>query len=138
MRANELQGRLSQSRQVGWTPEYVEMAIHPGASLSHYLAKQPGLKKPIWAAFEWEVPGHEHCSVGILTGQFPRNHKLGNANALAQFEFLFDMEDNDTFGGEAQGWTGKIPNPPKVVAPGAGSIGHAKAVAAAKWLEDNH
>jgi hypothetical protein len=96
------------------------------------------LKRPIWAAFEWEVPGHEHCSVGILTGQFPRNNKLGNANALAQFEFLFDMEDNDTFGGEAQGWTGKIPNPPKVVAPGAGSIGHAKAVAAAKWLEDNH
>ena len=96
------------------------------------------LKRPIWAAFEWQVPGHEHCSVGILTGQFPRNHKIGNANALAQFEFLFDMEDNDTFGGEAQGWTGKIPNPPKVVAPGAGSIGHAKAVAAAKWLEDNH
>ena len=48
------------------------------------------------------------------------------------------MEDNNTFGGAAQGWTGKIPNPPKVVSPGAGSIGHAKAVAAAKWLEDNH
>ena len=30
------------------------------------------LQKPIWSGVEWEVPGHEHCSVGIITGQFPR------------------------------------------------------------------
>ena len=35
------------------------------------------LHKPIWAALEWEVPGHEHCSSGIIDGQFPRNGKMG-------------------------------------------------------------
>ena len=77
------------------------------------------LEKPIWAAVEWEVPGHEHCSVGILDGQFPViPGKMGNANALAQFEYLFDMEDNDTSEGGGQGWTGKIPNPPKAYGSG--------------------
>jgi hypothetical protein len=100
------------------------------------------LHKPIWAAFEYEVPGHEHCSLGILDGQFPRNGKIGNANALARFEYLFDMEDNDTSQGGGQGWTGKIPNPPKSPVipdyPHPGIQGHAKAVAAAQWLEKYH
>ncbi len=99
------------------------------------------LRRPIWAGVEWEVPGHEHCSAGIITGQFPRNGKIGNANALAQFEYLFDMEDNDTSAGGGQGWTGKIPNPPKTPTaadPHPGITGHAKAVAAAQWLEKYH
>ena len=67
--------------------------------------------KPIWQAFEWQVPGHEHCSTGNIAGQFrPRN---GNADALAQFENLFDMEDNDFSQGAGQSWVGKIANPPK-------------------------
>jgi hypothetical protein len=99
------------------------------------------LKRPIWSGVEWEVPGHEHCSAGIITGQFPRNGKIGNANALAQFEYLFDMEDQDTSAGGGQGWTGKIPNPPKTPTaadPHPGITGHAKAVAAATWAEQNH
>ena len=48
------------------------------------------LQKPIWSRFEWQVPGHEHCSAGFIDGQFPRHGKMGNANALAQFEYLFD------------------------------------------------
>lgn len=99
------------------------------------------LKRPIWSGYEYQVPGHEHCSVGILTGQFPRNGKIGNANALAQFEYLFDMEDIDTSQGGGQGWTGKIPNPPKTPTaadPHPGITGHAKAVAAAQWMEKYH
>ena len=95
------------------------------------------LRKPIWAAYEYQVPGHEHCSLGILTGQFPRFGKMGNANALAQFEYLFDMEDKDTSEGGGQGWTGKIPNPPKT-GTDVGIQGHAKAVAAAQWCEKYH
>lgn len=99
------------------------------------------LQKPIWSGVEWEVPGHEHCSVGIIDSQFPSSGQLGNADVLAQFEYLFDMEDNDTSAGGGQGWTGKIPNPPKTPTadyPHPGIQGHAKAVAAVQWLEQNH
>jgi hypothetical protein len=95
------------------------------------------LGKPIWSAYEYQVPGHEHCSLGIITGQFPQGGGIGNADALAQFEYLFDMEDKDTSEGGGQGWTGKIPNPAKT-GTGVGITGHAKAVEAAKWLEANH
>ena len=88
-------------------------------------------RTPIWVGLEWQVPGHEHCTTGIIDEQFKRFRS--NANALAQFEYLFDMEDNDTSGG-GQGWTGKIPNPPKD-GTDAGIQGHAKAVAAAKWMQ---
>jgi hypothetical protein len=91
--------------------------------------------KPIWAGLEWQVPGHEHCSTGIITEQFlPRG---GNADAMAEFEYLFDMEDNDTSGGGGQGWGPKIPNPPKT-GTGVGLQGHAKAVAAARWMQTYH
>jgi len=98
-----------------------------------YLAGQDYVK-PIWVGLEWQVPGHEHCSTGIISEQFADG--MRNADAMAQFEYLFDMEDNDTSGG-LQGWTGKIPNPPKD-APGAGVDGHAKAVAAIGWLQANY
>ena len=88
--------------------------------------------KPIWQAFEWQVPGHEHCSVGNIAGQF--NPHNGNADALAHFEYLFDMEDNDFSEGAGQHWIGKIANPPKD-GTDAGIAGHAKAVKAVEWLQ---
>lgn len=93
--------------------------------------------KPIWTGFEWQMPGHEHCSTSILTGQFPNGGGLGNANAMAQFEYLFDYKDNDTSEGGGQGWTGKIANPPSS-GTGVGIAGHAKSVAAAQWMEQYH
>jgi hypothetical protein len=91
--------------------------------------------KPIWQAYEYQVPGHEHCSTGNIAGQFdPRN---ANADALAQFEYLFDMEDNDFSEGADQGWTGKISNPPKDGVD-AGIDGHAKAVKSVEWLQKNY
>ena len=126
--------------------EYGHKSMWRWQSIQSYLypvtwKNSVALQKPIWSGVEWEVPGHEHCSVGIIDGQFPRSGKIGNANALAQFEYLFDMEDNDTSQGGGQGWTGKIPNPPKTPTaayPHPGINGHAKAVAAAQWLEQYH
>ncbi len=96
-------------------------------------------KKPIWTAFEWQVPGHEHCDAGIIADQFNViPGKMGDATPMAHFEYLFDMEDNDTSQGGGQGWTGKIPNPPKSPTadfPHPGIQGHAKALAAAAWCE---
>ncbi|MEE4112586.1 MAG: hypothetical protein V2I40_07195, partial [Desulfobacteraceae bacterium] len=91
--------------------------------------------KPIWLAFEYQVPGHEHCSMGTIAGQFDKNG--GNADALAEFEYRFDMEDNDFSAGDGQGWRGKIPNPPKDGL-NAGAAGHEKAVKSVKWLQKNH
>lgn len=43
--------------------------------------------KLILSAFEWNVPGHEHASVGIVSR---------NASALSAFEYQFDHLDFDT------------------------------------------
>ena len=96
------------------------------------MEKYRQFDKPVWQAFEWQVPGHEHSSVGNIAGQF--NPFKGNADALAHFEYLFDMEDNDFSEGDGQHWFGKIPNPPKD-GENAGIEGHAKAVKAVKWMQ---
>jgi hypothetical protein len=88
--------------------------------------------QPIIQGFEYQVPGHEHCSVSVIDGQF----EAGNADAMAQFEYLFDYRDNDTSEGQGQGWTGKIPNIENST--DAGFAMHAKAVESVKWLQDNY
>jgi hypothetical protein len=81
-------------------------------------------QKPILQSYEWNVPGHEHCSLGLITGQF---RWFPTAEAIAQFEYLFDANDKDVDGGLVQGWTGKIL-----------TNDHAKAVAAVAWLQANY
>ena len=51
---------------------------------------------------EWNPPGHEHASVGIITEQFDATRP--NADAVAQFEYMFDAGDNDATGGKEFGW----------------------------------
>lgn len=87
---------------------------------------------PIIQGYEFEVPGHEHCSHSNIAGQFD----AGNADALAQFEYLFNYTDGDMTGGLAEGWAGKVPNISD--GPGAGYIMHDKAVAAVEWLQANY
>jgi hypothetical protein len=41
----------------------------------------------IGSGLEWNVPGHEHCSTGIVAD---------DAEAISAFEFMFDAADNDT------------------------------------------
>lgn len=81
--------------------------------------------KPILQSLEWNVPGHEHCSMGNIANQFEPG--VLNANPLAQFEYLFDAGDSDVNAGLVQGWTGKNT-----------TNDHAKAIAAVKWLQDNY
>ena len=73
---------------------------------------------------ELNVPGHEHASTGIISGQFGANP---NANAVAEFEYRFDGNDNDTSGGPGGVWTGKNT-----------TNNHTKAVQAVQWLNDNY
>jgi hypothetical protein len=85
---------------------------------------------PIMQGYEYEVPGHEHCSHGNIAGQFD----AGNADVLAQFEYLWNYTDGDMSGGA--GWPGKIANIPN--GPGAGYTMHDKAVKAVEWLQQNY
>jgi hypothetical protein len=59
-------------------------------------------EKLILQAFEWNVPGHEHCNVSIIEGQFAPDKQ--NCDPLAQFEYMFDDDDKDTTGGNESGW----------------------------------
>jgi hypothetical protein len=77
----------------------------------------------IFQGYEFNVPGHEHASMGLINNQFLANP---NCNPLAEFEFKFDNSDADMIGGVAQGWTKSVLS------------GHAKAVEAITWLQTNY
>lgn len=58
--------------------------------------------KVAFLGLEWVVPGHEHSSNILSTGQYD---ELPNSDALAQFEYCFASNSDDTSGGGGQGWT---------------------------------
>ena len=68
---------------------------------------------------EWNVPSHEHCSVGIVAE---------DAMPIGEFEYRFDRGDADLSGGPNGMWKGKDP----------ALEGHAKAVAGVEWMQQNH
>jgi Cohesin domain. len=71
--------------------------------------------KLIIQGLEWNVPTHEHASVGIVTNE---------PTSISDFEYMFDQKDTDTsrsvYGMEKH------------------NVTHLDAVAAVKWLEDNY
>ncbi|CAH2601854.1 conserved exported protein of unknown function [Rhodovastum atsumiense] len=90
-------------------------------------------RKVIINGLEQNVPGHEHADTAVLAGQFPASG-TGNANAMAQYEFLFDRSDSDTQGDTVNGvqaWPGKITT-------NSGTAGHGKTVAGVAWMQANY
>ena len=79
--------------------------------------------KTILQSLEFNIPGHEHGSLGIINNQFDVHP---NCNPLAEFEFKFDNSDEDLVGGVAQGWTKSTLS------------GHAKALEALTWLKTHY
>src|SRR5205085_11945758 len=75
-------------------------------ALVEYLSQVKN--KPLFIGVESVVAGHEHSSMSVITGQMPvsldtaplpttRGYTaLGNATALAQWEYCFDRGDTDT------------------------------------------
>src|SRR5262249_10516369 len=128
---------------------------------------------PLFLGIETVVPGHEHTSMSIITGQIPAAldttpvptapnatplpagspyTALGNANALAQWEYCFDRADTDTSRGAANAWDCST-SPASSSDPswnatahklipaggtGTGTKGHAKTLEALKWMAQNH
>ena len=58
--------------------------------------------KEAFLGLEWVVPGHEHSSNAISTGQYEEDP---NSDAIAQFEYCFARNSDDTSQGGGQGWT---------------------------------
>ena len=78
--------------------------------------------KVIIQAYEMNVPGHEHASMGCIANQF--DSLSPNVNPLSEFEYKFDDNDKDT--SAVNSWVkSKL-------------SGHAKAIEAVKWLEANY
>jgi hypothetical protein len=120
---------------------------------------------PLFLGVETVVPGHEHTSMSVLTGQIPAAldtaslpttpgyTALGNANPLAQWEYCFDRADSDTSRGVANAWDCSVPGSANAADPswnplaqklvpaggaGTGTRGHNKTVEGLKWMAAFH
>jgi len=58
--------------------------------------------KVAFSGLEWVVPGHEHASNSIAAGQYD---ETPDNSAIAQFEYCFARNSDDTSQGGGQGWT---------------------------------
>jgi hypothetical protein len=120
---------------------------------------------PLFLGLETVNPGHEHTSMAIFTGQIPAAladatlpttagyTALGNANALAQWEYCFDRNDTDRSRGAENQWDCSVPGSANAGDPswnaaaaklipaggaGAGTRGHQKSLEAVKWMAAYH
>jgi hypothetical protein len=137
--------------------------------LLEYLSAAKNL--PLFIGVESVVAGHEHTSMSVITGQMPSSidsatlptsagyTALGNATALAQWEYCFDRGDSDTSRGNVTGsaignnWNCAVTGSLNAADPswnataqklipasgsGNGTKGHLKTLEAVKWMAQNH
>ena len=153
-------------------PRHVALAVGAGIPVS--VARVPrGLHRSS-AVHRRRVgwwPVTEHTSASVITGQMPVSldtatlpttagyNALGNATAMAQWEYCFDRGDSDTSRGNSTGtnvgnnWncavTGSAnaadvswnPTAQKLIpagGAGTGDRGHLKTVEAMKWMKEFH
>jgi hypothetical protein len=153
--------------QVMWRWQSIQEFQYP---LLEYLSALKSV--PLFTGIESVVAGHEHSSMSVITGQMPASldtvqlpttkgyNPLGNATALAQWEYCFDRADTDTsrgnttVGGTAgNNWNCAVPGSANAAdvswnataqkliptgTTGVGTKGHLKTVEAMKWMVANH
>lgn len=94
-------------------------------------------EKLVMTGLEWNPPGHEHCTTGIIAE---------NALPIAEFEYRFDRRDEDgttsSATAEIMGWDGKKQNSsytaPDYSAVLGLSAAHEKTMDAVRWMQENH
>jgi len=143
-----------------WRWESIQEFQYP---LIEYLNSLKNL--PLFLGIETVVPGHEHTSMSVITGQIPASldttplpagppyAPLGNANPLAQWEYCFDRADTDTSRGAGNAWGCSVPGSLNAADPswnataqklipasgvGNGTKGHNKTLEALKWMVAYH
>jgi hypothetical protein len=120
---------------------------------------------PLFVGIESVVPGHEHSSMSVITGQIPTSvdtaplpttpgyTALGNANALAKWEYCFDRGDTDTSRGVTNAFDCSVPGSLNAADPswnvtalklipaggtGTGTKGRNKTLESLKWMAAFH
>jgi hypothetical protein len=100
---------------------------------------------PLWIGLESVTAGHEHTSMGVITGQIPTSLEgtmapgaptgtplppgspylaAGNANFLAQWEYCFDRADTDLSRGAANMYDCSVMGRPNSMDPSWNATGH--------------
>jgi hypothetical protein len=92
-------------------------------------------QKIVMTGMEWNVPGHEHGSTGIVAK---------NALPIAEFEYRFDQSDTDgtstTVTADTMGWRGKKQNDAYTTeypVLGLNSL-HDKTIDAVRWMQKHY
>lgn len=132
--ANTDHGGAFGTDRFGRSLAYLPDTAFKGISIGDYMWRWQSLRDLSWPAvdslrgvyrdrhvfqgLEWNVPTHEHASVGILA-----NHP----DPIARFEFFFDDADTDTVGGPWPDASQKMR-----------TSSHDKALAGARWLREHH
>lgn len=133
--------------------------------LVEYLAALKN--QPMFVGVESVVAGHEHSSMSVIDGQMPNSldsavlpvtpgyTPLGNATALAQWEYCFDRNDTDNSTGNTtnsavgNNWNCSVTGSlnasdanwnatAQKLTNNNGVAGHNKTVEALKWMAENH
>lgn len=94
-------------------------------------------EKVVMTGMEWNPPGHEHSSTGIVAA---------DAKPIAEFEYRFDKSDTDgtttSTTATTMGWPGKRQNStytaPDYSAVLALNAQHEKAMDAVRWMQANY
>ena len=153
-----------------WRWQSVQEFQYP---IIEYLSALKGT--PLFIGVESVAAGHEHVSMSVVSGQMPSGFDtrplpttpgytaLGDANALAQWEYCFDRADTDTSRGNAtvgttpvaggNNWNCSVAGSANSTDPswnataqklipaggaGSGDRGHAKTLEGIKWIAQNH
>jgi hypothetical protein len=115
-----------------WRWQSVQEFQYP---LIEYLNAQRS--QPLFLGIETVVPGHEHTSMSVISGQIPAAldtavlpgappyAALGSATALAQWEYCFDRNDTDTSRGNSSAQPSSDGNNWDCSVPGSNSPGTA-------------
>jgi len=120
---------------------------------------------PLFLGVESNGPGHEHISMSVVTGQVPASidtatlptgpgyTAVGNADALAKWEYCFDRSDSDTSRGASNNYDCSVPGSANATDPswnataqklipaggtGTGVKGHNKTLESLKWMSAYH
>lgn len=127
--------------------------------------------QPLFIGVESVAAGHEHVSTSVIAGQMPKAMyaaklpttagytAIGNASAMAQWEYCFDRNDADTSRGNTTGtsignnwncsvagslnsadpsWNATAQKLMPASGAGVGNRGHLKTIEAMKWMAENH
>ncbi|HEY7370785.1 MAG TPA: hypothetical protein VIF57_01310 [Polyangia bacterium] len=125
---------------------------------------------PLFIGIESVVAGHEHSSMSLITGQIPASldtaalpttpngtgplpggtpyATLGNANALAQWEYCYDRSDTDLSRGAANQYDCSVTGSANAADPiwnagghklvsTNGTNGHAKTLEGLRWMKEH-